>query len=157
MAPTQQQQQTSKILYIIAILLLILICQIAYSSINNSTNITLRGDKSSSSSSSSSLSSSQSSSTTLSSSTSTSSTTSTNPTSFNEIRTKHQSYIEDELYGTMYYLKNKSPPSMPSVRLTPEEEKILNPKRTEGTIYGGKLDKPHLGNIFFFFIYLFLT
>lgn len=145
MAPFQQSSSsTSRISYIIAFLLFILVCQIAYNSINNSTNITLRSDnKPSSSSTSSTTSNSPASSTTTSSSTS--STASSIFSSLSKLTTSDKKRPEDELFGTMYYLTHKSPPSMPSVRLTPEEEKRLNPSRTPDTIYGGKLDKPHLG------------
>jgi hypothetical protein len=52
------------------------------------------------------------------------------------------------------YLYRKSPPAMPSVRISEAEEKILKPHET---IYGGKGDKPHLGKPTFLSPYLSLS
>jgi len=47
-----------------------------------------------------------------------------------------------DLYAPNYYMKTKSPPNLPSVRLSESEERIAAQKRT---IYGGKGDALHLG------------
>jgi hypothetical protein len=132
MAP--QPQSNSRILYLIAFLLLILIAQLAWTSIENATNISLRGDTTSTSSSSASSSS--------------SSTIETTGLIGSPSGESSKTFQDLPHFATTSYLHKKSPPNMPSVRLTPEEEKLLNKNRE---IYGGKMDKPHLGTVVIFF------
>lgn len=130
MAPTSHTSPTiTRLLYCIAILLVILITQIAYNSLYNATSISLPGTTSSTSSSS------------------TGSDTHASPSS--SLRGDHILpsilNIKDPRTALSSYLYRKSPPAMPSVRVSEEEEKATEVKRKEGTIYGGKGDKPHLG------------
>jgi hypothetical protein len=133
MAPHPQTGSNSRLLYCIAILLVILIAQIGWSSIQNATNITLPSSSSSSSSPSS------------------SSEKSGNGNSAPSLRSEDKfkplplPFISSQpnQFETKSYLYKKSPPAMPSVRISEEEEKRL--KKNPDSIYGGKGDKPHLG------------
>jgi hypothetical protein len=121
MAPSHASSQAgsnSRLLTCIAILLMILIGQIAWSSLNSATSLTAISGSASSSSSS---------------------------TLRGDTFNTAAPLIKATKQFSTSYLDRKSPPSMPSVRITEAEEKALKPHET---IYGGKGDKPHLGTSF---------
>jgi hypothetical protein len=133
MAPQPQSGSQSRVLYCIAILLMILIAQIAWSSFDNATNIRLPSASSSSSSSED------------------SGDMKSIGNSGSSLRSEDKSKahplissFQTNQFKTTSYLYKKSPPAMPSVRISEAEEKVL--KKNAESIYGGKGDKPHLGN-----------